>query len=1680
MAEEGCMVDAKFFNLDVENFLTAGKFKIVEANFDSMNVEGQVTIKQGITVDQDTFVVNSSNDRVGIALSNPQYTLDVNGDINISSGSTLRIGGTEAVFSNWSIDGSDIYRNSNVGIGTSNPQNLLHLEGTTSPQIKIGYNSTNFSTISVDANSNTTFATAENGVFNFSDNVNVNAGLDISGGPLTINNQAITQTNGGNVTFSGPVHITNNIPTTSSTTGALKVNGGISTQGDLIVGEDLSLRSDGSSLYFGQNNSASIIHDGQSGLSVSSNLVVSGNLTVNGTTTTIDTQNFKVEDPIMILGKNNDETDTVDIGFYGKYNNSGVKYAGMFRDQSDNEKFKLFKDLTVEPTTTVDTSASGYTAATLVVDTLEGNVTGNVTGDVTGDVTGQVSDISNHNTDALTEGSTNKYFSESLSRDAISVTDNGGDGSLSYDSSTGQISYTGPSATDTRSHFSGGTGVSLDSSGEISIGQQVGIDDDVTFNSLNVVGDTVIGEDSTDTMIVNSETRFLNTVNFGTGTITINTNDETAGGNFIDIQGKRLHSTHAETLRQIKDITNVNDNEGKILKIGSQGVIIADDHGIVNKHIEGDLIIGEDSTDSMIVNSETRFLNDVNVEGNITGNVTGNITGNVTGDVTGNAATATALETSRTIGGVSFDGTANINLPGVNTTGDQDTTGNAATVTNGIYTTDKLSALSSTTSTELAGVISDETGTGSLVFANTPTLVSPSLTGTPSAPTASSTTNTTQIATTEFVQTRIGEIIDTAPAALDTLNELAAAINDDANFASTVTTSLGTKLDINASSFGGNAATATALETARTIGGVSFDGTANINLPGVNAEGNQDTTGNAATATALETARTIGGVSFDGTANINLPGVNAEGNQDTTGNAATATALETARTIGGVSFDGTANINLPGVNAEGNQDTTGNAATATALETARTIGGVSFDGSADITPANITVADTTDTTCSVALFESATGDLAPKNTDGGLTYNAGTGQLTSTSILSNNIMESYDGNPITYIVTVANKTSNHLYNGSGSSSGYLIDGIESPYIEFVPGKTYKFDQSDGSNSGHPLRFYYDKDKNSGEYTTDVTTNGTPGSSGAYTQIVVITSTPITLFYQCSAHSLMGNQVQVKGGIVPISKGGTGATSAAAARTALGVDAAGTDNSTNVTLTNQDYLSISGQAITAGTVPISKGGTGLTSLGQAGQVLTVNSNANALEWANSSSGTVTETFKTITVSGGNSVEADTATDTLTLTAGTGMTITADSANDTITFSSSGGGTASNSFETIAVSGQNSVVADSATDTLTLAAGTGMTITTDNSTDTITFSSSGGSTLTVQDEGTDLSTAATTLNFVGSGVSASGSGSTKTITINGGGGGGGGTSVTAHTDTQTGNEDYLSALTVDGTKYKIGTSVSQISYSDSSKLLLSYPFAVAANATDAQTNYGSLTPSTSTFSSSSGLSFTQNIGFTNDKTVHVPIQFVLSSAYTGNSTIYYRFRTHALYPSGQWPHVIKLQYSTSDRLKTYFGNTSSLGDFFDVLTDTGNNNAGSTFAYTNIQANRWYDVFASIDNNSKIVKVYTNTDEYNHLSIRSWSGMGAEILEYDKITLLSHDSNTTYQFDGDLSHLFIFNSALSVSEAQRWMNYVHADYTNPAAAPLKFLADVSDTAPSDGQALVYDTSSSQWQPEQLVAH
>ena len=116
--------------------------------------------------------------------------------------------------------------------------------------------------------------------------------------------------------------------------------------------------------------------------------------------------------------------------------------------------------------------------------------------------------------------------------------------------------------------------------------------------------------------------------------------------------------------------------------------------------------------------------------------------------------------------------------------------------------------------------------------------------------------------------------------------------------------------------------------------------------------------------------------------------------------------------------------------------------------------------------------------------------------------------------------------PIVYTVTVATKTTGHPYHNVGSSNAYVINGIEAPIIELKGNDTakpyyYKFDQSDGTNAGHPLRFYNNVGKTT-QFTTGVTTSGTPGQAGAHTTIAVDKDTPNILYYQCSHHANMGN------------------------------------------------------------------------------------------------------------------------------------------------------------------------------------------------------------------------------------------------------------------------------------------------------------------------------------------------------------------------------------------------------------------------------------------------------------------------------------------------------------------------------------------------------------------------------
>ena len=232
----------------------------------------------------------------------------------------------------------------------------------------------------------------------------------------------------------------------------------------------------------------------------------------------------------------------------------------------------------------------------------------------------------------------------------------------------------------------------------------------------------------------------------------------------------------------------------------------------------------------------------------------------------------------------------------------------------------------------------------------------------------------------------------------------------------------------------------------------------------------------------------------------------------------------------------------------------------------------------------------------------------------------------------------HESSTVEHTVTVATKTNKHRYNGTGSGSGYKIDGSFSPTIELVPGNTYKFDQADSSNSGHPLRFYYEANKTT-SFSTGVTTSGTPGNSGAYTQIVVSDTTPSVLHYQCSAHGYMGNQVVI----------GT--------RNLTGLDTGDLGEGSNLYYTDARVL---------------------------------------------------------TKINATSIDALSDVDTTTASPSTGQALVWDGSQ----------------WEPGTVGGQ----------------------------------------ITVQDEGSALSTSASTINFVGSGVVASGTGSTKTITIAGGGGGG----------------------------------------------------------------------------------------------------------------------------------------------------------------------------------------------------------------------------------------------------------------------------------------------------------------------
>lgn len=141
----------------------------------------------------------------------------------------------------------------------------------------------------------------------------------VDGVTSSIQTQLDGKANLSGATFTGAVAVSNTTQSTSTTTGAIKTAGGLGVEKNAYVG---------------------------------GNLVISGNFTVNGTTTTVNTTNFTTADPVIYLGEGNN-ANSVDLGFVASYNDGTYAHQGLVKDASDS-KWKLFKGVTDEPTTTIN------------------------------------------------------------------------------------------------------------------------------------------------------------------------------------------------------------------------------------------------------------------------------------------------------------------------------------------------------------------------------------------------------------------------------------------------------------------------------------------------------------------------------------------------------------------------------------------------------------------------------------------------------------------------------------------------------------------------------------------------------------------------------------------------------------------------------------------------------------------------------------------------------------------------------------------------------------------------------------------------------------------------------------------------------------------------------------------------------------------------------------------------------------------------------------------------------------------------------------------------------------------------------------------------------------------------------------------------------------------------------
>jgi len=183
-------------------------------------------------------------------------------------------------------------------------------------------------------------------------------------------------------------------------------------------------------------------------------------------------------------------------------------------------------------------------------------------------------------------------------------------------------------------------------------------------------------------------------------------------------------------------------------------------------------------------------------------------------------------------------------------------------------------------------------------------------------------------------------------------------------------------------------------------------------------------------------------------------------------------------------------------------------------------GNLTFDGT-DLTAASAKISDLTDNRVVIAGTSGALEDSS------NLTFDGTTLSVTGNENVTGRIggftqLSAPHGSTTTIAVTVASKTSAHRYNGTGSGSGYFLDGVEAPLLTLTPGRTYRF--TNNNTGSHPFKFYLEPDKTT-LYTTNV------NFQNSYTEITITDETPSVLHYQCTAHGYMGNAIQTNSNVV---------------------------------------------------------------------------------------------------------------------------------------------------------------------------------------------------------------------------------------------------------------------------------------------------------------------------------------------------------------------------------------------------------------------------------------------------------------------------------------------------------------------------------------------------------------------